>query len=88
MRTGVIFCSCNDTIKLDFTQLEKSINERYDPDTIIFTKTLCIGNEQETLLAMLNDKNYDGIVVAACSKSNFQGIFPRKKSWPRNTLSR
>jgi len=72
MRTGVIFCTCNDTIKLDFNQLEKSIHERYDPDTIILTKTLCLGNEQENLIEMLNDKSHDGIVVAACSNSNFQ----------------
>ncbi|MFX0207742.1 MAG: hypothetical protein ACFFDT_17265, partial [Candidatus Hodarchaeota archaeon] len=86
MRTGVIFCSCNDAIKLDFDRLKQIIQERYHPDTIILTKTLCLGKEKENLLKMLNEQNYTGILIAACSENIFQGIFPQNITVPSETI--
>lgn len=86
LRTGVIFCSCNDTIKLDFDRLKQIIQERYHPDTIILTKTLCLGKEKENLLKMLNEQNYTGILIAACSENIFQGIFPQNITVPSETI--
>ncbi|MFQ5822373.1 MAG: hypothetical protein ACE5I5_20555, partial [Candidatus Heimdallarchaeota archaeon] len=86
LRTGVIFCSCNDTIKLDFDRLKQIIQERYHPDTIILTNALCLGKEKENLLKMLNEQNYTGILIAACSENNFQGIFPQKITVPSETI--
>ena len=82
MKLGVVFCSCNDTIHLNFDQLQQTIQDRFNPDTLVFAKTLCLGNEQDNLLKMINEDNYDGILIAACSQNNFQGIFPRKSSLP------
>lgn len=86
LRTGVIFCSCNDTIKLDFERLKQIIQERYHPDTIILTNTLCLGKEKENLLKMLKEQNYTGILIAACSENIFQGIFQQKSTMPSETL--
>jgi len=82
MKLGVVFCSCNDTIHLNFDQLQQTIQDRFNPDTLVFAKTLCLGNEQDNLLKMINEDSYDGILIAACSQNNFQGIFPRKGSLP------
>ncbi len=86
LRTGVIFCSCNNTIKLDFERLKQIIQEHYHPDTIILTNTLCLGKEKENLLKMINEQNYTGILIAACSENIFQGIFQQKSTMPSETL--
>ncbi|MFQ6124760.1 MAG: hydrogenase iron-sulfur subunit [Candidatus Heimdallarchaeota archaeon] len=85
LRTGVIFCSCNNTIKLNFERLKQIIQERYHPDTIILNNTLCIGKEKEKLLKILKEQYYTGILIAACSENIFQGIFPRKSTIPSDT---
>lgn len=75
MRLGIFFCTCNDTIEIDFRNVKKSIKK--EVEVVETHDQLCQGG-LDYIIDDIRRLQLDGIIIAACTEK--KRIFERVTS--------